>query len=197
MCTVLKRNCHTAVFLIQQDLKFTPKLADALSNSRSLKSLAIAYVSLDETNMKLLALCLRQNRHIRTLLLRHAFQGDASIVAFASCMLHGMTSLREMKLTGNEFGTLGEQALFKVLEEAETSVDLLLLTGKPDHVQAHNDFLLRLKQKGGRPYIGACCTASSSTAANRNQWIELLDEFKEDTNALYYILCVDPGLMSK
>ena len=122
-----------------------------------------------------------------------AFQGDASIVAFASCM-HGMTSLRKIQLVGNEFGALGEQALFKVLEEAKTSVNALRLDGKPDHVQAHIDFLLRLKQKGGRSYIGTCTT--STTAANPNQWIELLDEFKADTNALYYILCADPGRMN-
>jgi hypothetical protein len=197
LCTVFKSSCSTVVLGRRQRFNFTPTLADALGNSRSLRYLSIGSYFLDESNMneikmnasqmKLLALSLCQNQHIRNLGLHQAFQGDASIVAFASCM-YGMTSLRKMRLMGNEFGTLGEQALFKVLEEAKTSVDQLLLDGKPDHVQSHIDFLLRLKQKGGRSYIGTC---------DPNQWIELLDEFKDDTNALYYILCEDPVRMSK
>jgi hypothetical protein len=190
LCTVLKRNCGR-VTILRQHLKFTPKLVDALSNSRSLRYLAIGNDSLEETDMKLLALCLCQNQYIKTLFLGKAFQGDASIVAFASCM-RGMTSLCRMRLlVGNEFGILGEQALFQVLEEADTSLDQLLLQGKPDHVQDHIDFLLRLKQKGGRSYIGTCTTHTNKD--NPNQWIDLLEEFKDDTNALYYILSADPG----
>jgi hypothetical protein len=198
LCMVFsKSNCPTVVIDRRQRLNFTPTLADALGNSRSLRYLSIESYALDESNMneikmnasqmKLLALSLCHNQHLHTLVLDQAFQGDESIVAFASCM-HGMTSLRRMQLMGNEFGTLGEQALFQVLEEAKTSVDQLLLEGKPDHVGAHIDFLLRLKQKGGQSYIGTC---------DPNQWIELLDEFKDDTNALYYILCADAGHMSK
>jgi hypothetical protein len=44
-----------------------------------------------------------------------------------------------------------------------------------------------LKQKGGQSYIGSC---------DPNQWIELLVEFKDDMNALYYILRADPGRIS-
>jgi hypothetical protein len=185
LCTVFKCHCRSVV-IDRQPFNFTPTLADALGNSSSLRRLSIGRYSLDERNMKLLALSLCQNHHIRTLVLHQAFEGDASIVAFASYM-HGMTSLRKMRLWGNEFGTSGEQALFKVLEEAKTSVSQLLLQGKPDHIQAHIDFLLRLKQKGGQSYIGSC---------DPNQWIELLVEFKDDMNALYYILRADPGRIS-
>jgi hypothetical protein len=186
LCTVIKKsNCFSVVIDRGQLLNFTPTLRDAIGNSSSLRRLVIRS-NMNESNMKLLALSLCQNQHIHALVLNQAFQGDASIVAFASCM-HGMTSLRCLELVGNEFGTLGKQALFKVFEEAKTSVDQLLLDGTPDHVQAHIDFLLRLKQRGGRSYIGTC---------NRNEWIELLVEFKDDTNALYYILRADPGRIS-
>jgi hypothetical protein len=199
LCAVFKRSSTGPMVFLgkRQPFNLTPTLANALRNSRSLRYLSIGSYDLDESSMnsikmnasqmKLLALSLCHNQHIRNLGLHQAFQGDESIVAFASCM-HGMTSLRQIRFMGNEFGILGEQAIFKVLEEAKTSVNLLSLVGKPDHVQAHIDFLLRLKQKGGRSYIGTC---------NPNQWIELLDEFKDDTNALYYILCADPVPMSK
>jgi hypothetical protein len=187
LCEVLnKRRNFRNVTISSQRLNFTPALVDALSNCH-LRCLTIRNDHLDESNMKRLALCLCQNPHIRSLSLCGAFQGDASIVTFASC-IHGMTGLCRIELQGNGFGTLGEQALFKVLEE--TSVDQLVLEGKPDYIQAHIDFLTRLKQKGGRWYIGAL---TSNNTIKPNQWIELFDEFKDDTNALYYILRESPG----
>jgi hypothetical protein len=185
LCTVIKSSCSMVVIGRGQRLNFTQTLTDALGNSGSLRRLVIRS-NMNTSQMKLLALSLCQNQHLHALFLDQAFKGDASIVAFASCM-HGMTSLRSLELVGNKFGALGKQALFKVLEEAKTSVDQLQLLGKSARVQAHIDFLLRLKQRGGRSYIGTC---------NRNDWIELLVEFKDDTNALYYILCADPGRIS-
>jgi hypothetical protein len=87
---------------------------------------------------------LDSNQRIIILILRETFlQDDASIVVFGASCMHRMTSIVVFALQVYdwrgiaEFGTLWEQDLFKVLEEAKTSVDwldqLVSEGGKPDY----------------------------------------------------------------
>jgi hypothetical protein len=62
--------------------------------------------------------------------------------------MHGMiTSQRYMRLMGNEFVSLGEQALFKGLERDENKCRSVVLGGEAGSCPAHIAFLLRFHRK--------------------------------------------------
>jgi hypothetical protein len=122
-------------------------------------------------------------------MLRDAFQrgeGDESMVAFAKC-LPGMSHLRHLTLGGGEFGEAGERALVEVLEEGVHSILDLTLEGKPPSLQNYINFLLWLKNIGGKRAISSC---------SRMKWIDLLSHLTndEDPSTLYFTpLRSDPG----
>jgi hypothetical protein len=184
LCVLFESKCQYLV-LIQQCITFTPALAETLSRSASLVCLVIHQLSLDKAEMERLALCLCANSSIRILRLNKCFQGDESMVEFAK-RLPGMTHLRSLSLSGNEFGKAGDCELVRVLEEGVHSLETLNLVRKPTSLQNYVNFLLWLKKNGGRPAI----SSSSMT-----KWIELLTYFKtdQDASALYFTICSDPG----
>jgi hypothetical protein len=135
--------------------------------------------------MERLALCLRENSSITTLRLTNTFQGDESMMAFVK-RLPGMSHLRHLTLGGNEFGEAGEQALVEVLEEGVHPLLELTLEGKPPSLQNYINFLLWLKNIGGKRAISSC---------SGMKWIDLLSHFTndEDPSTLHFTLRPDPG----
>jgi hypothetical protein len=193
ICVAINSKCQDLV-LAQQCRPFTPALAEALSRSASLATLTIGTNQPEELvqvltllDMERLSLCLCTNSSIRVLRLFDSFNGDESMVAFVK-HLPGMSHLRSLYLEGNEFGEAGERALVKVLEGEDHSLEKLKLVGKPTSLQNYVDFLLWLKNNGGRKAI------SSSTPMKLTELLAHLDtDDDRDPSAVYFTLCSDPG----
>jgi hypothetical protein len=190
ICLLLKFKCQE--LSIHRCLPFTPALAEALAKSATLDKLVFSDATFDKAEMERLALCLCENSSITTLRLEDTFQGDEgdeSMVAFVK-HLPGISHLRYLSLAGNEFGEAGERALVEVLEEGVHPLLALRLEGKPPSLQNYINFLLLLKNKGGKRAISSCSSM---------EWIDLLahitnkDEDEDHFSALYFTLRSDPG----
>jgi hypothetical protein len=181
MCLSLKSKCQE-LWIGHQCLPFTPALAEALAKSASLDKLFFDQVTFDnKAKMERLGLCLCENSSITTLELTDTFlgdEGDESMVAFVK-HLPGMSHLRHLSLGGNDFGEAGKQALVEVLEEGVHPLLELTLEGKPPSLQNYVNFLLWLKNIGGKRAISSC---------RRMEWIDLLSHFTndEDPSTLYF-----------
>ena len=98
-----------------------------------------------------------------------------------------MRGLRRLHLPYHSGRGAGERALLKGLQQ-NTQLVRFQVESAPAYLQEHIDFILALNLRGGQAYLEHLAD---------DQWIDLLTEYREDVNALYYILSAAPQQLNR
>jgi hypothetical protein len=182
VCTVIQSNCCSRLCLAgETPATFSASVANALCINTSLQFLSIRVDRFETADVEHLFDALCVNRTLGCLTLSEStIGGNESMIAIGS-RLPEMRGLRRLHLPYN-FGRDGKQALLKGLQR-NTQLLSFQVELAPADLQEHIDFVLALNLRGGQAYL---------ENLTRDQWIDLLTEYREDVNALNYILSDAP-----